>query len=242
MPRTMITDHQWIRLKIILLQLGIYNKHNLRRTLEGILFRLRTGISWRELPSDFGHWTQVYRCFLLRWSKQGKITALFKVLQFCPDKEWLFIDGSYVKVHQYACNVTDKQEQGIGKSIGGNTTKIHLMVDACGNPVDFIITGGQVHDVKVAPMLIEQHNITQTKMACADKGYDCDKPRDVIRQTNTKPNIPKRCNSKSKGHPMDWYMYKTRHLVENNFAALKQFRAIATRLINCNCAINLVWR
>ena len=42
----------------------------------------------------------------------------------------------------------------IGKSRGGNTTKIHALVDALGNPVKIILTAGQVHDVKVAPELI----------------------------------------------------------------------------------------
>lgn len=51
------------------------------------------------------------------------------------------------------------------------------MVDACGNPMDFVITGGQVHDVKVAPTLIVQNKqaLTQnTQTLIADKGYDCD--------------------------------------------------------------------
>ena len=96
------------------------------------------------------------------------------------DAEWVFIDGSYVKAHQYACHVAHKTEQGIGKSVDGNTTKIHLMVDACGNLVDFIITGGQVHDIKVAPRLIEQNKQVlskSTETLSIDKGYDCDELR-----------------------------------------------------------------
>ena len=64
--------------------------------------------------------------------------------------------------------------------MGGNITKIHLMVDACGNLVDFIITGGQVHDIKVAPQLIEQNKqalAQSTQTLIADKGYDCDELR-----------------------------------------------------------------
>lgn len=39
---------------------GIYLKPKLRLTVEGILFRLRTGCPWRDLPSDFGDWQRVY--------------------------------------------------------------------------------------------------------------------------------------------------------------------------------------
>ena len=37
-------------------------------------------------------------------------------------------------------------DEAIGKSVAGNTTKIHMAVDACGLPIDFEITGGEVHD------------------------------------------------------------------------------------------------
>ncbi|WP_115007168.1 transposase [Moraxella lacunata] len=60
--------------------------------------------------------------------------------------------------------------------------KIHLVVDACGNPIDFLITGGQVHDVKVAPQLIEQNKQVlskHTEALSADIGYDCDELRGV---------------------------------------------------------------
>lgn len=247
MPRTLLTDEQWNKLKIILLQLGIYNKHNLRLTVEGILFRIRTGIPWQDLPCEFGKHDSIYRIFL-RWSKSNKLMKLLKYLSKDGDMEWVFIDGSYIKAHQHACNIANKQEQGIGKSVGGNTSKIHLLVDACGNPVDFIITGGQVHDVKVAPKLIEQNNLTQTELLSADKGYDCDKLRQQIKETNTIPNIPKKANSKTKDYPMDWYMYKIRHLVENAFEKCKQFRAVATRydkLLSCyqgTVALSFVWQ
>lgn len=52
------------------------------------------------------------------------------------------------KAHQHACNVTDKQAQGIGKSVAGDTSQI-LMADAYANPLQFIVPGEQVHDVKI---------------------------------------------------------------------------------------------
>lgn len=228
MARTLLTDKQWHKLKLILLQLGIYNKHNLRLTVEGILFRIRTGIPWRDLPAYFGRHNTVYKAFL-RWSKSDKLMKCFHHLSKPADLEWIFMDGSYIKAHQHACSIANHHKQGIGKSVGGNTSKIHLMVDACGNPVKFIITGGQVHDVKVAPDLVKAQDLSKTTIICTDKGYDSDELRQQIVKTNTLANIPKKSNSKTKDYPMDWYLYKIRHLVENAFANCKQFRAVATR-------------
>ena len=52
-PRTLLTDELWSKLLIILLELGLYDKPNLRRTIEGILYRMRTGCPWRDLPASF---------------------------------------------------------------------------------------------------------------------------------------------------------------------------------------------
>lgn len=67
-----------------------------------------------------------------------------------------FIDGSVVKAHQHSAGAASANDEAIGKSVAGNTTKIHMAVDACGFPIDFMITGGQVHDCKVAPEFIAQ--------------------------------------------------------------------------------------
>ena len=63
----------------------------------------------------------------------------------------------------------------------------------------------------------------------ADKGYDSDGIRNKAREHGMKPVIPKRKNAKQPNPDVDSYLYKLRHLVENMFARLKQFRSIATR-------------
>lgn len=98
MARTLLTNEQWHKLKIILLQLGIYNKHNLRLTVEGILFRIRTGIPWRDPPKCFSCHNTIYKTFV-RWYKLGKLMKLFQCLSKEADTEWVFIDGSYIKAH-----------------------------------------------------------------------------------------------------------------------------------------------
>ncbi|SFD77246.1 transposase, partial [Pseudoalteromonas denitrificans] len=63
----------------------------------------------------------------------------------------------------------------------------------------------------------------------ADKGYDSEAIRNKVRERNSSPVIPRKQNSKTGNGDIDWCLYKYRHLVENAFARLKHFRAIATR-------------
>ena len=128
---------------------GIYQTKNLRMTIEEILYKLRTGCPWRDVPSAFGQWNSIFRCFN-RWSLHGKLKEIFYALAKDPDHEWIFIDGSIVKAHQHSSGAVRGNETAIGKSVAGNSTKIHMAVDAMGLPIQFIITGGEVHDSKMA--------------------------------------------------------------------------------------------
>lgn len=82
----------------------------------------------------------------------GKLVTVFNRLVEDPDTEWLFIDGSYIKAHQ-DCT---REVEAIGKSRAGNTSKIHLAVDAYGLPIACRITGGDVHDSTEAQALIDE--------------------------------------------------------------------------------------
>lgn len=143
------------------------------------------------------------------------------------DQEWIFADGSYVRAHQHSSGARHGQERAIGKSRGGATSKLHMLADAHGNPIDFEITGGDVHDSQVADKLLK--SIGSAENFIADKGYDSDPIRNQAREQNIVPVIPRRSNSKQPNPEFDKHLYKQRHLVENLFARLKHFRSIATR-------------
>lgn len=93
--------------------------------------------------------------------------------------------------------------------------------------IAFQLTGGEVHDAKAATGLIKILPIADYTIA--DKGYDSEEIRDQIKQKPSIPIIPRKKNSKTGNTDIDWSLYKYRHLVENVFARLKHFRAIATR-------------
>lgn len=144
------------------------------------------------------------------------------------DQEWIFADGSYVRAHQHASGARLGEERAIGASRGGSTTKIHVAADAHGNPINFEITGGEVHDSQVAEQLIAKCG-KQGGVFVADKAYDSQFIRDKVTAAGMTCVIPRRVNSVKPNPEFDSYIYKLRHLVENLFAKLKHFRSIATR-------------
>jgi transposase len=139
---------------------------------------MRAGCPSRDVHEFFGTWSAIYRRFDL-WSKKGVIIELFKLLSTESFMEWQFIDGSIVKAHQHSAGASSKKHEGIGKSVAGNTTKIHMAVDSYGLPIFFDITGGEVHDSKATSFLIKQ--LPKVDYIVADKGYDTESIRDQVR-------------------------------------------------------------
>ena len=117
------------------------------------------------------------------------------------------------------------QNQCIGRSRGGLTTKIHALVDGLGNPLHVHLTPGNVHDVCEAAKLIEQ---AHGKNFIADKGYDANHVIEAVQKKNMTAVIPSTANRKTR-REIDVHMYKERHLVENFFCKIKRYRRVATR-------------
>jgi transposase len=118
------------------------------------------------------------------------------------------------------------QDQAIGRSKGGLSTKIHATVDALGYPTGFLLTPGQACDLDGADILLPA---LAAPSVMADKGYDADER--VLQpwaQAGKTAVIPPKANRKDQ-RAYDRERYKARHRIENFFCQLKQFRAIATR-------------
>ncbi|WP_338635001.1 IS5 family transposase [Spirobacillus cienkowskii] len=226
MLRLMITDQLWSRLAPLLKEFKIHFSNRIRIFMEAVFWKLRTGAPWRDLPTEFGSYSTVFNKFN-RWSKLGIWQKLFLKIRGELDNEWNFIDSTIVKAHQYSVNSKCKKRECIGRSVCGNSSKIHMLSDSHGNPIDFIISEGQVHDSKIANQLIE---ISDAESLIADRGYGDQKIRANLANKKIQAVIPKRRNALDKANTgFDKYLYKIRHLIENLFARLKQFRSIATR-------------
>jgi transposase len=102
--RTILTDVQWERIAPLLPgkkgDPGRAGEDN-RRFVEGVLWMVRTGAPWRDLPDCFGKWFSVWKRFR-RWALKGVFEKLFQALSDAPDFEYALIDGTIVKVHRHA--------------------------------------------------------------------------------------------------------------------------------------------
>jgi transposase len=92
-----------------------------RRFLNAVMWILRTGAPWRDLPKDYGDWKNTHRRFC-RWRDKGQWEKLLEQLIDDPDFEWLMIDASHVKAHSHAAGAVGGNE-AIGLTKGGETQK-----------------------------------------------------------------------------------------------------------------------
>jgi len=101
-----------------------------------------------------------------------------------------------------------------------------VITDTLGRPAVIRLTAGNVSDISAASGLLT--SIRRPARLIADKGYDSDALRKALTESGTKPVIPGRRNRK-RNIRHDRKRYRDRHLVENAFCRLKDFRRIATR-------------
>lgn len=105
------------------------------------------------------------------------------------------------------------------------TTKILALTDALGNLADFCLLPGQAHDLRGVPELIEG---LQADHMLADRAFDAEWLLASLSEHDIAAVIPPRNNRKQPA-AYDEEMYKWRHLVENFFQKIKDYRGIATR-------------
>src|SRR5271168_3213346 len=229
MTRYGLRDDQWERIKDWLPgrigHVGATAQDN-RRFVEAVLYRYRAGIPWRDLPERLGDWKNTHRRFT-RWAKTGVWQQIFEHLAADADNEYAMLDSTIVRRISTAPALSKKDDdQAIGRSRGGLSTKIHALVDALGNPLAFRLTAGQTHDLAGADALLPQ---MAADRLIADKAYDADaRVLQPLAGAGKTAVIPPRSNRLAP-RDFDRELYKERHLIENCFCKLKQFRAIATR-------------
>lgn len=117
------------------------------------------------------------------------------------------------------------QEQGLGRSKGGFSSKLHAACDALGNPIRFFVTAGQRSDYIKALDLIEGQSMSAL---IADKGYDANYMVEAAKCVEAEAVIPPRSQRKTP-RDYDQALYKERNLIERMFNKLKHFRRVSTR-------------
>ncbi|MFC8701113.1 IS5 family transposase [Streptomyces anulatus] len=270
MRRGDLTNAEWVRLEPHLpvseRRGGRWNDH--RKVINGILLRVRTGIPWRDLPERFGRWKTDYERHR-RWSADGTWDRILCAVQADADLagriDWsmVSVDSTSCRAHQHSAGARKKKprvpqkrstprhhrsDEGLGRSRGGLTSKIHLAGEGGCRPLAFLVTPGQWGD---APQMIEVlervrvprpqggRSRTRPDHLGGDKAYSSRRNRRYLRRRQIKHTIPgpkdQRANRNRRGSKggrptgFDSEIYKRRNEVERTINRLKNSRAVATR-------------
>jgi transposase len=130
-----LNDRQWSAIELLLPrnQPGARRVDD-RRVISGIVQVLKVGCRWEDCPAVYGPSTTVYNRFN-RWSRRGLWQRLFDALVTTDATDTRIIDSTTAKAHRSAGGgKRGALAQAIGRSRGGRTTKIHVVVDCLGRP------------------------------------------------------------------------------------------------------------
>lgn len=227
MRRHELTDEQYARIEPLLPGRpgghGGVARDN-RLFVNAVWYVAKTGVPWRDLPERFGKWDTAYHRFN-EWCKKGVWQRVLAAVQD-PDLEWLLLDSTVIRAHPHAAGMnTGGDDQALGRSRGGFGTKLHLAVDALGNPVALHLSPGQDADVTHAGTLLGE---MRPAAVLGDKGYDSDELAAAIEGRGAEVVIPPRKNRVAP-REYDEALYEERNKVERCVGLLKQFRRVATR-------------
>jgi transposase len=200
--------------------------------VEGMIYLSRTGLPWRDLPATFGPWSSVYTRWR-RWALLGIWSAILQVLAQAASGMLRGIDATFIKVHQHGSNpVGGPAAQAIGRTKGGLNTKLHAVVDGKGRAIAMVLTAGQVHELKAAPVLLAR---LRDVIVLGDKAYDSDQLYALLTKQRCRVCISSKSNRRDP-LPFNRQWYRKRHRVENFFARAKAWRRCATRYDKTLCS------
>ena len=222
-----LTDTQWNRIKFMFEEKPKVGRPplNSRIVFNAILWILKSGGRWRDLPARYGNWNSIYHKFR-RWCSLSLFDRLLKVINAdAKEATLLEIDSTFCKAHQSACS--GRKDQAIGSSRGGKNTKVHVLINDRMQLLKVILTGGQVHNSEPALALLSGIELGGKKIL-ADKAYSSEQIHSFIAEHGAAACIPDKVNSKIK-HDFDFCLYKQRNIVERFFQRIKNYRHIATR-------------
>ncbi|MEU0437998.1 IS5 family transposase [Streptomyces sp. NPDC006290] len=221
MGRGDLTDEQWAVLEPLLpkgKRVGRPPVWPRRLLIDGIRFRVRTGIPWRDMPAEYGPWGRIYDLFR-RWQRSGIWHRVFTQLQALADAggsiTWdINVDSTVCRAHQHAAGarkwgdlqkeppggfVNEPNDHGLGRSRGGFTTKLHLAVEQAQKPMAIVVTAGHRGDSPQFETVLERIRVprlrpgrprTRPARVRADRAYASRKNRAYLRRRGIRCTIP----------------------------------------------------
>ncbi|WP_406419622.1 IS5 family transposase [Streptomyces sp. NBC_01614] len=255
MRRHELTDAGWDFVRPLLPRTSMGRPRLDDRTmLNGIVWKFRAGVAWRDVPERYGSWASLHTRFR-RWAADGTFGRMLQAAQARADAAgdvgWLVsVDSSIVRAHQHAAGARKggRRSPALGRSRGGLTSKIHLACDGLGRPLALVVTGGNTNDCTQFTTVMEAIRVprlgpgrprVRPGHVIGDKGYSSKAIRTWLRRRSIPHTIPERADQVGNrarrgsrgGRPpaFDKQVYKRRNVVERCFNRLKQWRGIATR-------------
>ncbi|MFE0928958.1 IS5 family transposase [Streptomyces mutabilis] len=214
-----LTDQEW-ELLAPLIPRAVTGRPRVsdRQVINGMIYKIRTGISWRDLPVRYGPWQTVHTRFR-RYAIDGVFTRALQQIQARADAagdiDWLVqIDSTIVRAHQHAAATgrkggssgrTNRNDHALGRSRGGLTTKVHLACDGKGRPLALLVTPGQRHDSVCARILLERIRVPRSgfgrprcrpDQVIADKAYSSRGFRAYLRRRGIAHTIPEKADQR----------------------------------------------
>ena len=230
METPLISKKQFNRIRRLFPARQQVNRLDDRKVISAIILVVRYGLPWRQIPDFYGKWSSIHSRFI-RWSRVGIIQGIFYFFAHkLPKRCTAMIDSTFSKAQRSASSMrSDGNNRELGRSRGGITTKIHLLCNSNAMPMDFCLTPGQVSDIKTAPILTDRN-----KMKCliGDKAYGSKAYRIKLGEQHIHVCIPPKSNEKNPAE-YDSELYKTRHIIENMFSKLKDWKGVAFRGNRC---------
>ncbi|WP_444545932.1 IS5 family transposase [Streptomyces olivaceoviridis] len=192
-----------------------------RQLIDGIRWRTRTGVPWRDLPERYGPWDRAYDLFR-RWQRDGTWKRIFAQLQAEADAKGLItwdvsVDSTIARAHQHAAGArkrgicrrsllgvdAEPDDHGLGRSRGGLTTKLHLAVEQGQKPLSLLVTAGQRHDSPQFQPVLEGIRVarigpgrprTKPDKVRADKAYGSRANRAYPRRRGVARTMPEKAD------------------------------------------------
>src|SRR6267378_4078751 len=152
-----------------------------RKFLEALHFFTVHNLTWRALPAEYGNWNSVWKRFW-RLSRSGVFEAFFQLLAETSKTAHILqmFDSTVVRAHVSAAGAKGGQDdQALGRSRGGFSTKIHLKVDLGGLPLAFHLTGGEASDCRNFEILLDLGPDIAPRAAITDKSLSIFHPRSL---------------------------------------------------------------
>ncbi len=263
MHRHELSDAQYVHLESFLPEPRHHGKAGRpwlphRTVVNGILWILRTGAPWRDLPECYGKWNTVYTRFK-RWRRDGTWTHVFSTLLDKLDKQgsldhdlWC-IDGTIARAARcaggarrrnrrrprldegLATQVEEPEDHALGYSRGGFSTKIHLICDSQGTVVGIHVTPGQRHESKAFEPTLQRVYLRRRRgrrrwprQLAGDKGYSYPRIWRWLSRRRIGRVIPTR-KDQARDPNFDKGAYRKRNIIERVVGWAKESRRLLTR-------------